>query len=126
MLLQLLDDVGGTGELVRATGGVQLLPLALDPRPSSRPTTAVYETPPGAHPHVRVGVRTVNATTGLMDFSIHVDRAAIPSGPAGCADGAPAGAPLVTSFRIDGGAGTPVFVEAAPSWRCRGSQLGTP
>jgi hypothetical protein len=64
--------------------------------------------------------------TGLVEFSIKVDRATLPVPPALCAGGPPAAAALRTGFRLQVGSGAPVLLDLVVPWRCLGTQLKTP
>lgn len=55
--------------------------MTLKARAGSKPTDAVYETPPGATPSVRIRIR--GARTEVLDYSILVDDVLI-AAPAGC------------------------------------------
>ena len=121
----LLDEVDGAGELSRRPGGTTLLPMELTARGGGKPTAATYQTPSGERPNVKVEVKTRDAETGLMEFSISVDRDSMPVGPARCA-GSPSRTSLRTSFTLDDGSGQPLVVDATLPWRCRNSELRLP
>jgi hypothetical protein len=116
-------------ELVRGAEATEFLPLLLSPRAGSTATAAIYETPSGTRPTVRAEVKTRDAKTGLMEFTMRVDRATIPATPANCAGGGPL-AELATSFALNlrgaPAAEPPVAVHVSPDWRCLGSALRTP
>jgi len=119
----LLREVGGADELAQGpTAPDLLLPLSLQPRKGSRPDKGDYTTPPGARPivHGRVApVKGPDAASGLMEFSLDVERATILR-PSRCP------AALTTSFRLVGAAGEPVWVHGTGIWRCDGAKLETP
>jgi hypothetical protein len=125
-LSELLDEIGGAGELVRGRGGAPLVPITLTPRTGSKPSAAIYETASGARPSVRVEVKTRDARTGLMEFSIVADRATIPNRTSSCAASGSSTAELTTAFSLWGSVGAPVSVHASVDWRCSGSTLRTP
>jgi hypothetical protein len=124
----LLREIGGAGELVQGPAGSLFVPLSLQPLKGSKPDKGIYRTPPGAKPivHAQVApVKGLDAQSGLMEFSIDVERATI-LGPAGCAGGPPPTAPLTTSFRLVGGSEAPVWVHTTADWQCNGTQLKIP
>ena len=125
-LTSLLDEVGGAGELTRAAGGIPLLPVALPARRGSKPTDAIYVTPSGARPGVRVELTTRDPATGLVEFSIRVDRATIPAGPVLCAGNSPPTSQLRTAFSVQTGVSAPLALDLTLPWRCLGTQLRTP
>ena len=60
-LEEVLDEVGGVGELVRDGAGRPLFPMTLRPRAGSTPVAAIYETASGVRPSVRAEVKTRDA-----------------------------------------------------------------
>jgi hypothetical protein len=121
---QLLDEVGGAGELAKGAGGSRLLPVTLQARSGSKPTEATYQTPSGVSPSVRVDVKSREPLIGLWEFSIKVDHATI-SSPTRCGGGSPATTRLATSFALKT-TSDEVAVGATLPWQCRGSELKTP
>lgn len=123
---ELLDEIGGVGELVKGAAGAALLPITLSPRTGGTPTGAIYETPAGARPSVRVEVKTRDVRTGLTEFSIRVDRATIPNAPETCVPGVASSAGLTTAFSVQRRTGLPVSVHFLAEWRCSRNALRTP
>ncbi len=111
---ELLDEVGGAGELVKGTGGVDLLPMTLVPSPGGRPNGAIFETRSRAVPKVRVEIQTKGR--GLFDFLLRVDRGTIPAFPNLC-EGPRSRTNLTTSFVINDGV-NPVVISTDQAWRC--------
>jgi hypothetical protein len=95
---------------------------ALKARTRSTQTEAVYETPRGVRPRLKVAVKTQDPETGVMKFAITVHGAVI-SEPAKCAD-APT-TELATTFGLLVGS-EHVLVGARLAWECHGSTLQTP
>ncbi len=95
------------------------------PRAGSKPTDVIYKTASGARPVVRIEVKSPDPKTGLVEFSIKVDRATIPVGSALCV-GSPATTNLRTAFGLQVGAGAPLVLDVTPRWRCLGTQSKTP
>ena len=122
---ELLDEVDGVGELSRRPGGSALLPIFLTARAGGRPTAAIYQTASGVRPIVKVEIKSRDVKTGLMEFSIAVDRDSMPVRPARCA-GSPSRTELRTSFTLDDGSGQPLLVTATLPWQCRGTELRLP
>jgi hypothetical protein len=125
-IASLLDEVAGAGELVRGAGGVSLLPLTLSPRKGAKLAQAIYETASGVRPSVRAEVKSRDPETGHMEFSVTVDRATVPRGPAHCSTGDRSVASLLTRLSLQGGGGAPVGMEITVPWRCAGTELKTP
>jgi hypothetical protein len=111
----LLNERGGTRELVKGTGGVDLLPITLRPRSGSKPTAAIFETPSRAIPKVRLEIQTKGQ--GVFDFLLRVDRATIPAFPQLCGGEPRPTTDLVTNFIIDDGV-NPIVVSTKQPWRC--------
>jgi hypothetical protein len=122
----LLLEAGGTGELVRGTGGSALLPLTLPARSGSTPTEAIYQTATGVRPQVRVEVKTRDPQAGLMEYSIAVDRATMPAAPALCSGGSPGTTSLRTRISLHSGSAPPEALDLTIPWRCLGTSLRTP
>jgi hypothetical protein len=122
-LTGLLEEVRGAGELTRGTGSAAVLPLTLAEGAGGKATDAIYQTPSGVRPIVWAEIKVRDASTGLMEFYIKVDRATI-LGPALCAGASPS-TQLRTSFSLQA-AGTSVAVDLTQPWRCLGSELKTP
>jgi hypothetical protein len=123
-LTALLEEVGGAGELTRGTGSAAVLPLTLAARAGGKATDAIYQTPSGVRPIVWAEIKVRDASTGLMEFYIKVDRATI-LGPAACSATSSPSTQLHTSFSLQA-AGTLVAVDLTQPWRCLGSELKTP
>lgn len=123
---EVLDELGGVGELVRNGSGRPLFPVILRPRAGSTPTAAIYETASGVRPTVRAEVKTRDVSKGVMEFSISVDRAALPTEPSGCAGSGPGPVSLATTFSLGSDAQTLATVHTAQDWRCGDTTLKTP
>ena len=122
-LTQLLDEVGGAGELVLGLAGSALLPLTLQPRTGSQRDAAIFDTPRGLQPSVRMEVRAQNRRRNVYDFELTVDGAAIPVGPARCAGRPHRQTRLTSAFVLAGDAGRDASVSATIDWRCLGPTL---
>src|SRR5262249_48748573 len=120
----LLGD-GGAGELVRGPGGAPFLPLTLLARRGGKATEAIFETPSGARPHVRLEVKQRNPKEGRLEFTLKVERASILRPPGACAAGA-GPATLGASIAIGGTPPAPIDLSPVLTWRCGGSELATP
>jgi hypothetical protein len=72
---------------------------------------------------VRAEVKSRDADAGIMEYSITVDRATIPTPPAGCS--AAAAISLRTRFSLNVGAEM-LELDVTVPWRCLGTQLRTP
>ena len=123
---ELLDEFHGVGELVRNGAGRPLFPMSLRPRAGSTTTAAIYQTASGVLPTVRAEVKTRDASKGVMEFSIRVDRAALPTEPSGCAGTGPGFAQLATTFRLGTDAQTLATVHVVQDWQCGDTTLTTP
>jgi len=121
-ITDLLDEVGGAGELSERPGGAALLPIALVAQPGSTSTVAVYETSPGVRPSVSVEIKTRDSRMHAMDFTITVDHDSMPSAPVECSTGS-SQANLRMSFTIDDGSGQPISVGAVLPWQCDRHEL---
>jgi len=94
-------------------------------RAGGRPTAAIYQTASGVRPTVKVEIKGRDVKTGLIEFSIAVDRDSMPVRPARCV-GSPSRTELRTSFTLDDGSGRPLLVTATLPWQCRGTELRLP
>jgi len=121
----LLLESGGAGELVRGAVGAALLPLTLTARAGSTPTAAIYQTPSGVRPVVRAEMKSRDPDTGIVEFSIAVDRATMPAGPTLCSGGQTPTTSLRTRFSLHADGAT-VDLDLTVPWRCLGTQLRTP
>jgi len=121
-ITDLLDEVGGAGELSERPGGAALLPIALVAQPGSTSTVAVYETSPGVRPSVSVEIKTRDSRMHAMDFTITVDHDSMPNAPVECTTGS-SQANLRMSFIIDDGSGQPISVAAVLPWQCDRHEL---
>ena len=81
--------------------------------------------PSGVRPGVTVELKNKDATTGLVEFSVTVDRDSMPARPARCA-GSPSHTELRTSFTLSDGLSPLLSVEATLPWQCRGNELRMP
>ena len=125
-ITDLIDEVGGVGELSRIAGGGSLLPLALVARPGSKGTLATFETAPGSRPSVSVEVKRRDVKAGLLEFSIKVDRDSMPVRPIDCTAGSLSYTQLKTRFTLDDGVNQVIEVGATLPWQCKSSDLLTP
>ena len=125
-ITDLIDEVDGVGELSRRGSGGSFLPMALAARAGSKAAIATYETAPGARPSVSVEVKRRDVKTGLLEFSIKVDRDSMPVRPTGCTPASPSRTQLKTSFTLDDGVNPAVEVEATLPWQCRAGELLLP
>ena len=123
-IADLLDEVDGVGGLPsRRPGGGALLPITLPARAGSKPTAARYQTASSTPPSVNVEVRSRDAKSGLMEFSITVDRDSMPVRPSRCVG---SHTQLRTSFTLDDDSGQPLVVDATLPWQCRANELRFP
>jgi hypothetical protein len=125
-ITDLIDEVDGVGELSLRGSGGSLLRMALAARAGSKAAIATYETAPGARPSVSVEVKRRDLKTGLLEFSIKVDRDSMPVRPSGCSPASPSRTQLKTSFTLDDGVNPPVEVEATLPWQCRTPSCSSP
>lgn len=123
-LTDLLDETRRGGAGAGGPGGADFLPITLPARAGSKPMAAIYQTPSGTRPSVRVEIRSRDPQSGQMEFSITVDRATI-ARPAQCAGGSTGLARLVTRFRLQAGFAR-VRVGGIMPWQCRDAELRTP
>ncbi|HEX7327819.1 MAG TPA: discoidin domain-containing protein [Casimicrobiaceae bacterium] len=122
----MLHELRGAGELVQAGADASLLPVTLHAVPGSTPGKGIFGTPPSVKPKVSMQITPVTGTgaaSGLMQFTLDVDRASIGS-PSGCTKGSSV-VPLGVSFLIVGPSGTPVWAHAVAPWQCDKSKLIT-
>lgn len=119
----LLHEEGGGGELIAEADGAKLLPRSLTSRAGSDATAAIFETPPGSLPKLKVEVRKRIRGRRVVAFSISADHVAILKEPALCASSAIT--TLRTRFTLVDGTHAPVTVTAEWPWRCRGDRLTT-
>lgn len=114
----LLDEVGGSGELLVAD-----FPLVLFVQPGAKPKTATFETAPDVRPRVRLDIpfqRTLPAS-----FILNTMGATIAL-PQDCTAGRSSTTALTMRFTIDDGASVPVVVEGAMPWGCLGKNPQIP
>jgi len=125
-ITSLVDEVNGVGELSRRGSGGSFLPVALVARAGSGPAVANWETASGMRPSLTVEVKRRDVKTGLLEFSIKVDRDSMPVRPAACSAGSPSVTQLKTSFTLDDGENPVVEVEATLPWQCKSGALLLP
>ena len=119
----LLNEVGGAGELVRGLDGGPALPfpLALVRRDGDRRETTYRGPGDGMHPGCRLLVKARGR--GVFDFSLDckpADGATLPLPPLDC--GSDATTQLSTSFTVNS---TPVIrVNTVQPWQCSGGVEG--
>jgi hypothetical protein len=119
-----LSEAEGAGELARAVAGTQSVPLTLSARAGSTAKAAIYETPSGAMPRVRVEIKNRDPQSRPAEFAVTVDRDRI-STPVGCAIDPAGTAELETSFELRVGSERIVIHGVLP-WRCARGQLTAP
>jgi hypothetical protein len=125
ILKDLLNEDGGAGELANGPDGGGLLPLSLPAARGSKPDEAVFETPSGAQPKVRVELKQRDPDNGELEFSIRVERVVIRS-PVSC-HGAPKPSTLLaTTFTLSSGVEGRTEISAEWPWRCRSDELRAP
>jgi len=101
---RLLNEVGGAGELVDG------LPITLSASPSSNTNSAIYETPAGVFPRLRMTI----AKRGGNQFNFRLDGVdATIDSPLQCPT-----TNLTTTFTIDDGINPPQAVTTERPWRC--------
>lgn len=118
----LLYDEGGGGELIAGADGAKLLPRNLAASPGSTATTAIFETPSGSRPKLRVEVRKRIRGRPVLAFTISADHAGILGTPARCRDES-SESTLRTRFTLVDGTHAPVTVTAEWPWQCKGNRL---
>jgi len=124
-LHDLLNEEGGAGELATGRDGGGLLPLSLPAARGSKPDEAVFETPTGAQPKVRVELKQRDPDDGELEFSITLEGVVIRS-PVWC-HGAPEPSTLLaTTFTLSGGVEGPTEIGVERPWRCRSDELRAP
>ncbi|MBI5504355.1 MAG: hypothetical protein HY899_06115 [Deltaproteobacteria bacterium] len=114
----LLDEVGGSGELLVAD-----FPLTLFVQPGAKPKTATFETAPDVRPRVRLDIpsqRTLPASFILNTLGATIAL------PQNCSAGRGSTTTLTLRFTIDDGASVPVVVEGALPWTCLGKNPQVP
>jgi hypothetical protein len=121
-LEQLLFERGGVEELVRTGARNPLTPLQLTVHKGSTAHHAVYTTARHAEPRVRAEFKRTKK--GVIEYSIEVHRATLPT-PASCS-GAPPAARLATRFTLADRSGPPIDIRAIQDWECEGGRLHTP
>jgi len=101
---RLLNEVGGAGELVDG------LPITLSASPSSNTNSAIYETPAGVFPRLRMTI----AKRGGNQFNFRLDGVdATIDSPLQCPT-----TNLTTTFTIEDGINPPQAVTTERPWRC--------
>ena len=99
--------------------------MSLPAARGSKPDEAVFETPTGAQPKVRVELKQRDPDDGELEFSITVERVVIRS-PVSC-HGAPEPSTLLaTTFTLSGGVEGPTEISVEWPWRCRSDELRAP
>jgi hypothetical protein len=115
--LNVLDESGGAGELVRGANA-----LALTERGRNR-RRRIFETSPGVKPHVRVLLEAGRGRRkSQMKVAIVVARAEL-GRPEHCSGGRGPTTSLETSFVLQAGSARPVLVGAMLPWQCRKKAL---
>jgi hypothetical protein len=113
------DGAGGASELIKTIDDADVVPLVLPARDNARETNAVFESPPGYRPHIRLQVQV---RRGVVDFRLKLDRGLTRQRPALCADD-PLGRDLPTTlmthaFSIEDGVNAPLDVVTVQRWEC--------
>jgi hypothetical protein len=124
---RLLDEVGvgAVGELVKGTGGGDILPVTLAARPGGTANAAIFETPSGSRPSFRMEIKNGDPGKGLLELNLKLDRGTMPTFPGLCA-GQPLATHLATSFTIDDGVNAPAVLSTIRAWRCSDLVGGDP
>jgi hypothetical protein len=115
------EEAGGAGELVLG------VPIVLRARRGGSSTAAIFETPSGEMPKVRVDMQIKQPS--LSTVAISVDRATLPRFPRRCSiDSIDSRltTQLTTRFTIDDGINPPVTVTTREPWRCLDAPQGDP
>ena len=107
----LLDEVGGHGELV------SWLPLTLYADPRNGDDSAVYDISSQSRPSASLRIDALKQP-GTYSFKLNLKNASI-SLAAGCPR-----TNLLTRFTIDDGSAVPVIVVADAQWSCNGRSGG--
>jgi hypothetical protein len=120
----LLRELGGD-DLVRGGGGAPFLPIILSARRGSKASEAVFETPSGVRPSVRIEVKQRDPQRGDVELSLKVERATILA-PKGCDPRGGNTVRLATSIAIADRSQGSLAVSPELSWRCGKNELRTP
>ena len=120
----LLNEMGGAGELLRGKGGEPALPipLRLTSYRSRRGPARYKAIGAGLHPSCRLKIRS--RSRQVFEFSLRCKGAEVPTIPAPpqlCSEGPRPTTNLMTSFVIN--AVKPVMVKTVKPWRCLGTQV---
>jgi hypothetical protein len=120
-LQRILHEIGGAGELLTDGSGNPIAPLTLVARRGSSSRSAIFETPAGQRPAVRLELKTKR---GDLELSLRVDRATIQA-PTLC-DGAdrPQTDLHNVGLTIDDGTNAPVSLAPLHRWACRADKTG--
>lgn len=129
-LVNVLDESGMQGELVRAKNGALTLPLTIEPAGGSQEWSAVYQTPKHVSPNVRIVVQRTGpkrASGSPYQYSIEVRDSSLVY-PQGCAAKNKKKKPqkraeLETAFVLDGGDLGSTLVGIRMPWRCLSKNL---
>jgi len=114
-LRRVTRELGGAGELLRGFQGSPILPAQLIRR-SGRPNNAVFISPSGSRPSLRLTLKRKSA--GIYTASLRVTRATMPTFPSLCS-GTPATTFLDAILFLDVGAAFPLTVAGDIEWTCQ-------
>lgn len=117
-LHHVLNEVGGAGELLRSAGAAPL-PLTLHARQGGSAQTAVFETPAGQRPTIRLETKIKK---GLLKVELRVDRAMIRP-PTTCGSDRQTELQNV-SLSLDDGTNPPIALAPTHRWACRTDRTG--
>jgi hypothetical protein len=120
----LLRQLGGE-ELVRGGGEAPFLPITLNARRGSKASEAVFETPSGVRPSVRIEVKQRDPRRGDVELSVRVERATLLA-PKGCDPRGGNAVRLSTSLAIEDRGRGSLAVSPELTWRCGKNELRTP
>jgi hypothetical protein len=121
-LISVLDEAGGAGELVDATGSRSVHLVA---HASRGGTTVFFEArPPETRPFFQM---QVTRRSGLvLDFTLKVATSALSKGPELCSTAQPPVTDLATRFIISDGLHPPIDFATVKSWECIGDEPQEP
>ena len=123
-LVNVLDESGGAGELVRGPGGSASLPLVLHPLPGATANGAIYQSPRGARPFARVQLVSEGVGSDRATVRVSIDVTSTVLGrPSRCSPRRKGGTTLETSFAVEVDSARSIFVGANLPWQCRQGHL---
>lgn len=119
LTLNSLFKEAGT-ELLKTPKEDAFLPLTLEATPKGDETNAIFKTPPGEWPNIRVKISRRN---DRLKFVVRVHRMTLEA-PRLC-QGTPLITALETGFRVEDGNIEPVEIKTAQEWVCRVNAMET-